>query len=178
MKSKSSLFIFGIIAGVINIIGWWVFHLMFDNDPNQMDFDQGEIIGYTAMIISFTMVFFGIKYYRDKQQDGIITFKNAFLNGLVIVLVASVIYVIGWELYYPSFKEEFATQYEAHLLAEYKAEGLSDKEISEKKAEMDQWMENYENPFIRIGITFMEIFPVGLIISLFSALILKKKPAT
>lgn len=174
MKEKKSLIYFGTAAGIINIFGWCIFNLVLGSDPSQMDFEKGEVIGYTAMILSFTMIYFGVRHYRDKKQEGIISFKNAFLNGLVIVLVASLIYVVGWEIYYPNFQEQFAEQYGAHLMAKLEEDGLSAEEIRMEQQKMDQWMENYNNPFIRIGITFMEIFPIGLIIALFTALILKK----
>lgn len=167
------LIYFGLIAGGINIISWLVLDYIFQGD--EFDFSLGETLGYSAMLVALSAVFFGIKSYRDKELQGSITFKNAFLKGLVIVLVASLIYVIGWEIYYPSFQADFGEKYANHMMKELQNQGLSASEIAAEKASMDMWMERYQNPLFRIPITFTEIFPVGLIVTLISALILKRK---
>jgi hypothetical protein len=172
---KKNLLLFGFAAGIINIAGWYLIKSLFMSDTGTMDMEKGEIIGYAAMLLSFTMVFFGIKYHRDNGKNESFSFKKAFVAGLVIVLVASLIYVIGWELYYPGVKDSFEAMYEADFTAQVEEQDLSNEEVKAMKEEMSVWMENYENPLIRIPITFMEIFPVGLIVSLFSALILKRK---
>ncbi len=142
------------------------------DDPN---FSIGEVLGYLSMIVALAFVFVGIRSYRDKHKGGIISFKDAFFNGLIIVLVASVIYVLGWEIYYPNFWPDFAEQYVDGQMASLVDKGLSESELASKKAEMDSWAVSYKNPIIRMPQVFMEIFPVGLIIAIFSALILKKK---
>ncbi|MEP0984226.1 DUF4199 domain-containing protein [Ekhidna sp.] len=167
------LIYFGLLAGGINIIGWLVLDLIFQGD--EFDFSMGETLGYTAMLIALSAVFFGIKSYRDKELQGTITFKNAFMKGLIIVLIASLIYVVGWEIYYPSFEADIGEKYANHLMQELQSQGLSASEIAAERANMDVWMEKYQNPLYRIPITFTEIFPVGLIVTLISALILKRK---
>lgn len=167
---------YGGIAGVVMIAGWWLSSILLTDPDEGFDFEKGAIIGYVAMLLALSLVFIGIKNYRDKQQAGFITFKNAFLTGLYIVLVASVIYVIGWMIYYPNFMPDFADQYAAHQIHQYEESGMSAEEIQLKKEEMKSYMELYENPLIMAGMTFMEIFPIGLLITLISALILKRRP--
>ncbi|MEO1255340.1 MAG: DUF4199 domain-containing protein, partial [Bacteroidota bacterium] len=82
---------------------------------------------------------------------------------------------IGWEFYYPNFQADFGEKYTAHLIADLKDKGLSSEEIQAQKAEMQAWMIKYENPLYRIPITLMEIFPLGVIVALISALALKRK---
>ncbi|MEQ6166060.1 MULTISPECIES: DUF4199 domain-containing protein [unclassified Ekhidna] len=167
------LIYFGLLAGIINVIGWIVLDALFQGDG--FDFSLGETLGYTAMLIALSTVFFGVKSYRDKELNGQITFKNAFLKGLVIVSIASLIYVVGWEIYYPNFQADFGEKYSAYLISNLEEQGLSSTEIAKEKASMEQWMQMYKNPLYRVPMTLMEIFPLGLIVTLISALILKRK---
>lgn len=173
-KLKISL-IYGLIAGLVMTSSWWLFNLLFSSGE-EFDFNQGEIIGYAAMLLALTAVFIGVKNYRDKQLSGIINFKNAFLTGLYIVLVASVIYVVGWMIYYPNFMPDFMDKYAAAQISEMETSGMPAAEIDARKTEMKEWMELYENPVIMAGMTFMEVFPIGLVVALIAAWILKRKP--
>lgn len=167
------LLYFGLLAGMLNILGWFILDGIFQGE--EFDFSLGETLGYTAMIIALSTVFFGVKSYRDNELGGSITFKEAFIKGIIIVSVATLIYIVGWEIYYPNFQADFGEKYSAHLMAELQSQGLTADEIAAEKANMDDWMDKYQNPLYRIPITFLEIFPVGLIITFISSLILKRK---
>lgn len=167
---------YGAIGGVVMTTSWWLSQFIFPHEEGEpYDFSQGEFLGYAAMILALTAVFIGVKRHRDKELGGAISFKGAFVMGLYIVLVASVIYVGGWMIYYPNFMPDFADQYAEYQMTQYKEAGLSTEEIALKQKEMNQWMEMYENPVVMAGITFMEMFPVGLIVAVISAFILKRK---
>lgn len=177
MKQFKHALMYGAIAGAVMISSWWLGQLIFSPPEGEpYDFSKGEFLGYAAMILALTAVFVGVKNHRDKALAGVISFKKAFLMGLYIVLVASAIYVIGWMVYYPNFMADFTDQYTVYQMKQYEAEGLSPAEISLKKEEMDKWMELYKNPLIMAGFTFMEIFPVGLVVALISAAVLHKAP--
>ena len=170
---KQTLIYFGFLAGVINIVGWFTFDALFQSE--EFDFGLGEILGYAAMLLALSTVFFGVKRYRDLNMDGKISFGQAFVNGLIIVGVASSIYVIGWEIYYPNFASDFSADYSAYLLESYREQGLTDAEIEVKKAEMEIWTTRYQNPLYRVPMTLMEILPLGILVCLISAFILKRK---
>ncbi|MCB0661237.1 MAG: DUF4199 domain-containing protein [Saprospiraceae bacterium] len=148
-------------------------------EDGQMDMDKGEILGYISMIVSLSMIFFGVKNYRDKHQEGVITFGKAFKVGFLIALVASSIYVAGWMFYYgiSEAAQDFPQKYVDYQIEQMVQNGASEVEIEEKRVENQQFLEMYKNPFIRIGMTLMEILPVGLLVSLLTALILKRKTA-
>ncbi|WP_420318640.1 DUF4199 domain-containing protein [Ekhidna sp.] len=167
------LIYFGLLAGLINVIGWFALDSVFQGD--NFDFSLGETLGYTAMLIALSTVFFGVKSFRDKELNGSISFKEAFLKGFIIVSIASLIYVVGWEVYYPNFQSDFGEKYGEYLISNLEEQGLSATEIATEKASMAEWMVKYENPLYRIPMTLMEILPLGLIVSLISALILKRK---
>jgi hypothetical protein len=140
-----------------------------------IDFDHSEVLGYTAMVLSFLMVFFGIRSYRDNVAAGAIGFGKAFQVGLCICLVTCAIYVIGWEIAYFNFFPDFLDQYSAHVLQKMQAKGASPAEIQKTTAQMAEMAKHYHNLLYNSAVTFMEIFPVGLIVTLVSAAILRRK---
>src|SRR5262245_19211690 len=58
-----------------------------------------ELVGYATMVIALSMIFFGTKSYRDNSQSGAIRFWKGFQVGILITLVASLMYTITWETY-------------------------------------------------------------------------------
>jgi hypothetical protein len=137
--------------------------------------EGGMLLGYATMIIAFSLIFVGIKNYRDKHCFGVISFGKAFKTGLFITLVASTIYVIVWLISYYFFIPDFGEKYAAHMLGKLKASGASELEIAEQTKEMTSFNKMYKNPLFNALVTYMEIIPVGLLISLISSFILKRK---
>lgn len=131
-----------------------------------------ELIGYTVMIASLASIFFAVKQYRDVHQGGRINFGKAFQVGILITLLASVIYVIGWELYSSTVAPDFADTYMEQLKVDMAEKGMSPEEIEAEFEGQQEMIDRYKNNIaFRMFITFTEIFPVGLIISLIVALI-------
>jgi Protein of unknown function (DUF4199) len=141
-----------------------------------IDFDHSEILGYSAMVLSFLLVFAGIKSYRDDVAAGAISFGKAFQVGLLITLITCAMYVIAWEIVYFNFFPDFFDQYSAHVLAKMRAAGESEAAIRETTAKLANMARLYPNPLYNSAVTFMEVFPVGLIVTLVSAAILRRKP--
>ncbi|MDW3191789.1 MAG: DUF4199 domain-containing protein [Cytophagales bacterium] len=173
MKAKISFIIYGAIAGVITILGF-ILWMAIAGEDQDLNMKYGELIGYTFMLLALSTVFFALRSFRDKN-DGVLSFKEGFFNGMIIVLVASIIYVVGWMIYYPNFMPDFVDQYTQGQIAQLEAQGLSEEELKTKVDEMKAFQELYEQPLVMAGFTFMEIFPVGLIVTLISSLILKRK---
>ncbi len=163
---------YGIIAGFIISIFIVLMGLFAWSDG---DFSGGEVLGYSSMIITFSMIFFGIRSYRQNMGGGYVTFGRAFLIGLYITIIASVFYVITWKIYSAIALPDFADKYAACVINNAKKSGASAAVIAEKTKDMEDWKKLYANPFYEIGMTFMEIFPVGLVVSLVCAAILRKK---
>ena len=169
---KKLILTYGSIAGIV-ISAMFVITFSFSG----MDMENGEIIGYSTMIIAFASIFFAIKSHRDNDLNGTINFLGAFKIGLGITLVASFIYILSWMILSNTIAKDFMAEYFQQSIEQLRASDLSETEINEKISEMENFKELYKNPIVKIGMTFLEIFPVGLIISLISAFILKRKEA-
>jgi lactoylglutathione lyase len=132
-------------------------------------------VGYTSMVISLSLIFFGVKTYRDSYASGIVSFGKAFKIGILITVVASVIYALSWEVAYHTVSKGFVQKMEEHYTQKLKEETKGEAELSREIEEMEQYWIMYKNPVIRFGMSVFEIFPVGLVISLLSAGLLRKK---
>ena len=162
---------FGLISGAIMVA------MMLATIPfmDKIGFDKGVVIGYTTMVGAFLLVFFGIRSYRDNVNDGRITFGKAFAVGILITLIACVCYVVAWEILYFNFMPDFLDKYAQHMIEKAKAAGDSQQMIDAQIQEMKNFKTMYDNPFINAAFTFIEPFPVGLIITLISSAILRTK---
>src|SRR5260370_7680543 len=164
---KKTVLTFGLISGAIMTA------MMFGTLPfTDLAWLQAHsmVIGYTTMVLSFMLVFFGISYYRENIGGGTITFGRAFAVGILITLISSVLYVVTWEIMYfgvPSFGEKFMTMCVAHI----KNSGASPEAI---QTHLNQ-LKYLDNPFINAALTFTEPFPIGLLITLISAPIFRQK---
>ncbi len=168
---KKNIIIYGLIAGIVVSI------LMLFSISIKMDYNLSLFVGYASMLIAFSLVFVGIRNYRDKYNEGVISFGKAFKIGIMIVLIASTIYVIAWLIDYFFFIPDYLEKYSAHMLDKLKASGASQIEIDKQTTEMANLAKMYKNPFFNAMMTYMEILPVGLIVTLISSLILKSKTA-
>ncbi|MBK6405757.1 MAG: DUF4199 domain-containing protein [Holophagales bacterium] len=138
-------------------------------------FENSQLVGYSTMVLSFLAIFFGIRTYRQNVGGGAITFGRAFKVGILITLVTCAVYVIGWEIVYWGFIPDFGDTYAAHVLEKLRAEGASAEKLAAETKKMASFQELYRNPFFNVGMTFLEIFPVGLVVTLVSAGILRRK---
>jgi hypothetical protein len=166
---------FGLIAGAI-VSGFMIMGLALYEKTGKIFVN--ELIGYATMVIALSMVFFGIKSYRDNYQKGVINFWKGFQVGLLIALIASLMYAITWEAYIqtrPAGAASFMDKYIDTVINKKKEKGASAAEIDQELKRMDDFRKIYSNPAIRFGITLMEILPVGIIITLISAAVLRKK---
>ena len=164
--------IFGLISGAIAGFLMWI--LMSLVGKELIDFDMGMIWGYATMIIALSLVFFGVKSYRD-NNGGRITFFKGLQVGILISLISAVCYAATWEIYYPSVGDEFMQKYTTYYLDKMKASGSSDTEIEKARVEGEEFMELYKNFFVRFAMSMMEILPVGVIVTLVSAALLRKR---
>jgi hypothetical protein len=142
----------------------------------QTNFRLGEILGYASIIVALSMVFFGVRRYRDHYLEGRISFGRAFQTGLLIALVASIVYVLAWVLNvaYGS-GEEIMNQYFTYTMDQIRQSGKPAEEIEAEIARIKAFQESYRHPAVWIGMTFLEIFPIGVFVALISAFLLRAR---
>ncbi len=166
---------YGLIAGgIVSVLMLLGIMLWMDTEFHN---EYGELIGYTTMLIALSLIFFGVKSYRDNQGRGTVSFGKGVQIGLLITLIASVMYSGSWEIAVQTQPKlgTYMESYTAKYLEKMKEQGASEAEVQKQAEEMAVWGERYKNPVFRFGMTLMEIFPVGLIITLISAAILRKR---
>ena len=171
---KKVVLTFGLIAGAIMAVMMFITMSYFERIHAASEI-VGYTIGYTTMIVAFLMVYFGIRSYRDNVNAGTIGFGKAFKVGILITLVASVCYVAAWEVIYHTMMPDFVEKYAAKVVEKAQARGATEAQIAAKKKEMSEFAEMYKNPVYNVGMTFAEVFPVGLLITLASAWFLSRR---
>jgi Protein of unknown function (DUF4199) len=170
---KKTVLLFGLVAGLIS--SSLFIALMLLGKAGDDHFQNGIIYGYTLMILAFSLIFVATKITRDKYNSGFISFGKAFRVGLYITLIASTIYVLVWLIDYYIFIPDFGEKYAAQMVKQLQASGASAEAIAKKTIEMAEFSKMYKNPLFNAMITYTEIIPVGLVVSLLSAWVLKKK---
>ena len=158
--------VYGSISGTIVIFGILAGLTFGTAHTNSLWF------GYAVMILALSAIFLGIKRHRDDARGGVIKFFPALLLGLGISVVAGLIYVAVWEVYLAATHYSFMDKYVAAQIAAAKAKGLSGAALARQIAQLDEMKVQYANPLFRLPMTFVEIFPVGVIVSLISAALL------
>lgn len=172
---KRNILIFGGILGAILVANMiYMVNLCYTNPT----FESNDVLGYAAMVVIFSLVFFGIRNYRNHELGGTITFGRAFKTGVFIALVGSTMYVVVWLFYYYLFVPDYLDKYIPHVLLQAERNGATSQEIAETSKKMEDFREMYKSTFFVIVSTFLEVFPIGVVVALVSALILKKKPDT
>ena len=144
-------------------------------------FFTSEYLGYLVMLVALSLIFVGVKRYRDVELGGVIRFLPALGVGLGIAAVAGLVYVATWEIYLAATDYRFMDEYIAGIVRARREAGVSAEAIARELASWESMRESYRNPLFRIPVTFLEIFPVGLLVALVSAALLRNPrllPAT
>jgi Protein of unknown function (DUF4199) len=161
--------VYGSISGLIIITSMIISFVLTKGEHG----DASLFTGYLIMIVALSMIFVGVKQHRDGALGGVIKFGPAFLLGLFIALVAGLAYVLVWEAYLALTHYSFAESYATSMIEAKRAEGVSGAALEAEIAKARDFTTQYANPLFRVPMTFLEIFPVGLLIALISAAVLR-----
>ena len=170
---KTTVLTFGVISGVVAATLMIANMLFIDS----IGFDRALYVGYTVIVISFLFVYFGIRSYRDNVLGGRISFAKGFKAGILITLISCVFYVAAWMVTYPRLFPDFGDKYAAYMVEDKRASGASQAEIDQTAKQGEEIKRMLENPLINAAVTFTEPFPVGLLVTLISAAVLRKQEA-
>ncbi|MBD1391966.1 DUF4199 domain-containing protein [Mucilaginibacter glaciei] len=172
---KRNVIVFGLLSGALISTFTVITMAVCYRSPQ---FEGSMVMGFSAMLIAFSFIFVAVKNYRDKYNDGFVSFGKAFQIGLLISLIGSTMYVLAWATEYHFFMPDWMERYTAHSLQTLHASGKSANVIAEKTKEIKAMNESYKSPVIFTLYTYAEILPMGILVSLIAALILKRKSNT
>ena len=161
---------FGLISGAV-MAAFMLATLPFVGTHGTAD----ALVGYAGIVGAFLLVYFGVRSYRDTVRGGTISFGRAFSAGVLIAAISSACYVATWEVIYHEFMPDFYTKYGQSVVEQARKSGKSETEVARVRADMDTMLERAKNPLFVIIMTFAEPFPVGLIVALVSAGVLRRK---
>jgi hypothetical protein len=167
---KKTVLTYGLISGVIAAV------LLLAHVPfmHALEGTKGLIVGYTGIVLSALLIFFGVRSYRENVGNGKISFGRGFAVGILIALLSAAGYVAAWEAVYyssPGFTDKiFDKQVE-----DLKAAGAPQEKIDAAAQEVASFKKLYANPLVNVAFTFIEPFPVGVLMTLISAIILRRK---
>jgi hypothetical protein len=167
---KKIVLTFGLLSGLVSAVmmtGTMSF-------VDRIGFDRSLYLGYTVIVISFLFVYFGIRSYRDNVLGGRITFGKGFQAGILITLISCLFYVGSWMVTYRLFFPDFGDKYAAYMVDEQRAKGASQADIDRTIKEGEDIKKILDNPVTNAAVTFTEPFPVGLLVTLISAAVLRK----
>ncbi len=138
----------------------------FNHDASSM------VVGFLMMFLAFSILFLGIRRFKNQNLGGFIKFSKALSLGLAMVVFSGIAYVIIWEIYTAMTDNAFIGQYTDNLIELEKAKDLAPEALADFIAKAEAREIKYANPFYRMPVTFSEIASMGLIVSLLSALVL------
>ena len=166
---KKTVLRFGLYGAVTIIIlfvlGWVV--------GKDLNYATQEIIGYASMVIALGFVYTGIKHFRDKENNGVVSFTKGLTIGVLISLITALAFGIV-DVIYLELNPDFTVDYYTHMVADMKAK-LPAADFELKLAELESQKELFSNPIFSFLIMAMTVFIIGFIISLISALLLQRK---
>ena len=166
---KRSILRFGLYSiGTVSVLSVLIWSLI-----GTMDNTVGEVIGYSAMVVSLLFVYFGIKNFRDKENKGVVSFGKAFLIGILISLLAALAFGVLDLIYVTFVNPDFMADYYEGMLEQ--ARSLPAPEFEIRKSELESEKQMFSNPFVHFLIMSTMVFVIGFIISLISALLLQRK---
>ena len=171
---KKAVLTYGFISGIMVSVLMGGSLLLAD----RISSGHSMLLGYTIMVASFLLVYFGIRSYRDNQLAGHISFGRALACGLLITLIATACYVATWEVLFFKFMSHSMDGYFAAQIRTAQASGLRPTAMAAKVAAIRHAQALYQNPWINMLYTLIEPLPVGLVITFASAAVLRRKPAT
>lgn len=173
---KKTVWTYGLISGAISIVMMIGTMLMIrGRGSDEIDFDKGMWLGYTTIILSFVLIYFAQASYRDNVGGGYISFGKAFQIGILVALISSIVYAMVWLLVSDIVAPDFMDKYQAYELNKMKEAGASAETIAKKTIEMNKMAADYKNPLTKAAFTFLEPFPVGLIVTLISSFLVRIK---
>ncbi|GAA0543642.1 putative membrane protein [Rhizomicrobium palustre] len=162
------ILVFGALSGLVLIASLGLTMFLHDHAVK-----FPEWMGYVIMLAALSLIFVGVKRYRDQVKGGVMRFVDGAKVGLGIAAIASITYVLAWEVYLWLTDYRFFPNYMQSVIAAKKAAGISAADLAKLTASLQAMAESYTHPLSRMAITLTEIAPLALIVALISAAVLR-----
>jgi hypothetical protein len=168
---KKIVLTFGLISGVVSSM------MMIGTLPfiDSLGYDKGAIVGYTAIVLSFLLVYFGVRSYRENVGGGAISLGRGLAVGILITLISCGFYVATWEVINFKVMPDFSTKFANAMVEKAKADGATGEALVAREKEAADFKAMYDKPLVNIAMTFTEPFPIGVLVTLVSAVVLRRK---
>ena len=163
--------IYGLLSGIVSCIPFLLFPM---SSEATTDMKKATITGLICILLAAALVFLAILSYR-KQLGGAISFREAFVSGLYVSLISALLYASVWEVYYNTRGQKFVEVYTTMQVRQMEKDKKPVTEIEKRKQEMKKWGDDYRKFPVRFITTVGEVLPVGIVVSLIAAAILKRK---
>lgn len=158
---KNYILRYGLIAGCL-IVGLGLFNWFFI--AQMFGYDASEIFGYLSMILALLCIPLGIKYFRDKLNDGMVSFGEGFKIGMGITIVTSVIMFFYSMLFWVLAGDDFM---------KWREQVLTESELKQAQLQMAEMPDFVLSPWFQGLVMLLTVFLIGMIINLVSSLTLK-----
>jgi hypothetical protein len=171
MNMKKTALTYGLLSAAVSTA------MMFITVPFIRPESQGtaDVLGYTSILLSALFVFFGIRSYRENAGEGRMTFGRGLAVGLIITLISTVCYAAAFEVMYFKLVPDFGERFSTCMVEHARAAGSTSEEVERVAGRAQVLKQLYDNPATNAALTFATSFPIGLVVALISAAILKRK---
>ncbi len=171
MNMRKTVLTFGLLSGAVSTVMMLVTEPFIDPAKHA----TADILGYSAMLLSALLVFFGVRSYREHAGEGRLTFGRGVAVGLLITLVSTLCYIVAFEVMYFGIAPDFGDRFSACMIERARAAGGGPQEIETVTEQARTLKRLYDHPITNAALTFATSFPVGFVGSLISAAILRRK---
>jgi len=169
---KKTVLVFGLISGAIAAAVLVAMIPFLDT----AGYRQLEVVGYSALVLSALMVFFGIRSYRENVGGGRLSFGRGLAVGTLIALVSSLCYITAFELANFVFVPDLGDRYAACMIRHAREKGATEETMRETEQQAEMFKKMWSHPLGLAAVSFAESFPIGFAVSLISAGLLRRRP--
>ncbi len=159
---KKFVLSYGLIGGCLliglGLFNWFVIAQMFG-------YNASEIFGYLSIILALLCIPLGIRYFRDKLNDGMVSFGEGFKIGMGITIVTSIIMFFYSMLFWVLAGDDFM---------KWRENVLTESELKQAQLQMAQMPDFVLSPWFQGLVMLLTVFLIGMIINLVSSLALKR----
>lgn len=168
---KHTVWTFGLISGVVAIV------MMAVTIPfiRPATLGTADFLGYTSMVLSALFVFFGIRSYRDRAVAGRMAFRDGFLVGVLITLVASACYLVAFQVMYFGVVPDFGDRFAHCMVERVVASGGTTEQVASTARQAQTLKRLYDNPAANAALTLATTVPLGVVFATISAAILRRR---